>query len=104
MITMLYSLGHVVGADVALLGFLVCTLVYFGVCFLLPQNRKGGKKRVLLGWGISEALFDAALCCFYYPNGSYVNHGLGGATACLLWPVLLLFAGLLVSALHGEKE
>jgi len=104
MATMIYAwYDGVVGMEITLLGYAVCVLVYFAGCMLFRRNR-AGKGSVLAGWLVCELVCDLLWYAFFFQNGDYVNRGIGGAAACLLLPVLLLTAGLIVTSLNGAAE
>ena len=105
MITAFYSLDRVVGAEIMLIGFGSCTLLYYVLCLIAKDNRSCRSILfVTLGWLIAEALCDGAWFAYYFPYGYYVNHGIGGIYAVLLWPVLLVLAGLTVTTLNAKEK
>ena len=103
MITMIYAwIAGVMGMEITLACYGICVLLYFGLCFLFRTNRIG-KLRVLCGWLISEVLCDLFWYVCYFENGDYVNRGLAGSLACVLLPILLGLAGLVVTALNESE-
>ena len=103
MLTVLYMLlDGIVGMGITLAGYALCVAAYFFLCFLFRCNRMG-KRKVFFGWLACELLCDVLWYLIYYPNGSYVNYGLGGATGSLLLPAALAAAGVLVAAINQEK-
>ena len=90
MITAIYSLSKVNGAELWLLFWLVCVVVYLGIGFLLKNNRtKKGVKNVLIGLLIAEVLIDLVWAIIYYHNGTYLNYGIGAVFGLLLWVPIL---------------
>ena len=95
MLTALYSVGSVAGADLWMKVVLLTSLAYFLICFSFRRSRSGrGVLTVLMGWlqpqclaafGVETDVWDQ--------TGAYRNGGLGSAVALLLWPVLLCLAG-----------
>lgn len=105
MITALYSLSRVSGAELTLIWYLGWCLLYFLLCSLAKDNRTHQcLHRMALGWLIAEVICDGAWFAFYFPSGHYVNHGIGSMYASLLWPVLLLLAGLVVTAINAKRK
>lgn len=103
MISALYALGRVNGAETFLLGFTGCALLYLAVCFLFPCNRKPKcRRRIFAGLIITGLFCDTVIFFGMFPGGEYVNHGIGSAYGVLLWPLLLLLVGSVLTAFHGE--
>ncbi len=90
MVTAIYSLSQVHGAELWLLFWLVCVIVYLGISFLIKDNRtKNGVKSVLIGLLIAEVSVDLMWAVIYYDNGTYLNYGIGAVYGLLLWiPIL----------------
>lgn len=102
MVTAVYSLGQVVGADLWLGGYLVCALLYVAVCLLFRFNRcKKGLLAVALAFLLAEIVCDGIWYATFYPNGTYENPSLAGAGALLVWPALLCLAGAAVSMFNS---
>ena len=92
MVTAIYSLSHVHGAELWLLFWSICIIVYLGVCFAMKCNRtKSGIKTTLIGLLIAEVIIDLVWAIIYYYNGSYINYGIGAMYGIIMWiPVLIL--------------
>ncbi len=92
MITAIYSLANVHGAELWLLFWFICIVIYVGMCFIIKPNRtKSGAKTTLVGLLIAEIIIDLAWAIIYYHNGSYINYGVGAIYGLVMWiPVLLL--------------
>ncbi len=105
MLIAVYSMGHVVGAEVWALIALVCALLYMGVCCLFRYNRsRQGMKRILLGLLAAEAVYDVACAVILYPGGEYHNYGLGSAYMVLfIWFGLLAFSGLVLTGINAQE-
>lgn len=90
MVTAIYSLSQVYGAELWLLFWFVCAAIYLGICFLIKDNRtKKGIKNVLIGLLVSEVIIDLVWAIIYYHNGTYLNYGIGAVYGLLLWiPIL----------------
>lgn len=98
MITAIYSLGNIYGAGLWLLYWLICLIVYIGVCFMIKPNRtQSGIKVSLIGLLIAELMIDLLWAAIYYPNGSYKNRGIVAAYALLLWIPVLIITGIFVT-------
>ena len=90
MVTAIYSLSQVHGAELWLLFWLVCVVVYLGIGFLVKDNRtKKGIKNVLIGLLIAEVIIDLMWAIIYYHNGTYLNYGIGAVYGLLLWVPIL---------------
>lgn len=93
MVTAVYSLGRVNGAEVWLTGWLICAAAFFLAGFLRKENRNVREfNRRLTGLLVVSNVADLVWFPFYYPNGEYANPGIAGAYMLLLWPVLLIAA------------
>ncbi len=92
MITAIYSLSHIHGAEIWLLFWCICTLFYLAMCFLIKTNRtENGRKKVWLGLLLAELLVDAFWAILYYHNGAYINYGVGAVYGLFTYiPVLIL--------------
>ena len=78
MITAIYSLSQVHGAEWWLLFWLICAAAYVGISFLIKHNRtKRGIKTALIGLLIAEVLMDLVWAVIYYHKGTYTNYGIG---------------------------
>lgn len=104
MITAIYSLGGVHGAEIWLVFWILCAAAYFGICAIFKANRgKLGMKEVLL-WGlIAEFAVDLIWALVYYHNISYINYGIGAVYGLIIWPVFLVAAGILAT-LKNKKQ
>jgi len=98
MITAIYSLANVHGAELWLVGWVLCTLLYVGLCMLLSCNRrKPYRTTVWVGLLAAEVANDLLWALIYYPNGSYINYGVGAVYGLFLWPFILFIAGIIVT-------
>lgn len=90
MVTAVYSLTRVHGAELWLLFWLACAAAYLGISFRMERNRtKRGARNVWLGLLLAEGIVDLAWAVIYYRNGTYYNYGIGAVYGLLLWiPVL----------------
>ena len=105
MLVSLYALGKVVGAEVMLIGVLVCAALYLAAG-LIPRcgRARKGRRAVWLGLLGAELVCDGAWWLLYFPDGDYHNHGIGGVYGALLWPLLLLVVGGVVWAVNAGRE
>ena len=99
MITAIYSLTQVQGAELWLLFWLVSIVIYLGISFLIKHNRtKKGVKNVLIGLLIAEVIIDLMWAIIYYRNGTYLNYGIGAVYGLLLWvPILGVTLGIITA-------
>lgn len=94
MLTALYSVGSVAGADLWMKVVLLTSLAYFLICFSFRRSRSGrGVLTVLMGCCSQNCCATWYGFAWFWPGGAYRNGGLGSAVALLLWPVLLCLAG-----------
>ena len=96
MITAIYSLSQVHGAELWLLFWFICLVVYLGICYIFKSNRtKSGISTVLIGLLIAEVIVDLIWAIIYYHNGSYINYGIGAVYGLFTWiPILLITAAI----------
>ena len=92
MITAIYSLSRVYGAELWLLFWLICVVIYLAIGLFIKNNRTGnGVKNVLIGLLIAEAITDLMWAAIYYHNGTYLNHDIGAVYGVFLWvPILVI--------------
>ena len=54
-----------------------------------PNRTKAGVKAVFIGLMAAELIIDFVWAAIYYPNGSYINYGIGAIYGLFMWiPVL----------------
>ena len=99
MVTAIYSLTYVHGAELWLLFWFLCVLGYVGICLMLKPNRtKNGIKTTMIGLLIAEVVIDLAWAIIYYHNGTYLNYGVGAVYGLFLWIPVLVITSIIVSA------
>jgi hypothetical protein len=104
MVTAIYSLDKINGAEIMLLGWVICGIIYLLFCLLMRENRsRQGLRNVLWYLLVSEIVTDVIWAILYYEDGSYVNYGLGSIYGVLIWPIILLTAGTFVTIQNREK-
>lgn len=105
MVTAIYSLSQVHGAELWLLFWFVCVVTYLGLGFLIKDNRtKNGAKNVLIGLLIAEVIVDLVWAIIYYHNGAYLNYSIGAVYGILLWVPILLVTLVIVTAKNKKSE
>ena len=105
MITAIYSLTQVQGAELWLLFWLVSIVIYLGISFLIKHNRtKKGVKNVLIGLLIAEVIIDLMWAIIYYRNGTYLNYGIGAVYGLLLWVPILAVTLVIISAKNKKAD
>ena len=98
MVTAVYAMGYVYGASLWLIGWTVCAILYVGGCMLVPSNRrKGCRLAVWIGLLLADVITDIGWMLLYFPDGDYINYGIGAVGGLLLWPLLLLVTGIVVT-------
>ena len=92
MVTAIYSLSFVHGAELWLLFWFLCICIYLGICLMIKSNRtRNGIKNALIGLLIAEILIDVIWGVIYYHNGVYLNYGIGAVYGVLMWiPMLII--------------
>ena len=103
MITSMISLSYVYGAELMLILWFVCALVYVIGCLMIKANRNHIKS-ILLCLLCAEILIDITWAFIYYDQGSYINHGIGAAYALLIWPFLLMMTALLITLKNQAQK
>lgn len=105
MVTAIYSLAQVHGAELWLLFWLICVVVYLVISFLIKHNRtKKGVKNVLIGLLIAEVIIDLIWAIIYYHNGTYLNYGIGAVYGLLLWIPILVVTLVIITAKNRNAE
>lgn len=105
MVTAIYSLSKVHGAELWLLFWLACVAVYLVISFLIKDNRtKKGVKNVLVGLLVAEVIIDLLWAMIYYHNGTYLNYGIGAVYGLLLWVLVLAVTLFIITATNKRAE
>lgn len=105
MVTAIYSLSQVHGAELWLLFWLICVVVYLVISFLVKRNRsKSGIKNVLVGLLIAEVIIDLMWAVIYYHNGTYMNYGIGAVYGLLLWIPVLIATLVIATAINRKAD
>ena len=104
MVTAIYSLSQVHGAELWLLFWLVCLVAYLILCFAIKCNRtKQGRKRVFIGLLVVEVVVDLIWAIIYYRNGVYINYGIGAVYGMFIWIPALIITAIIVSNKNKMK-
>lgn len=105
MVTALYSLSYVYGAELWLLFWFICLVAYLCICFVIKANRSlSGIKTVFIGALIAEVIVDVAWALIYYHNGIYTNYGVGAVYGLLMWIPVLIITGIIVTIRNQKKQ
>lgn len=105
MITAIYSLSQVHGAELWLLFWFICLVAYWGICYIFKPNRtKSGIKTVLIGLLIAEVVIDLIWAIIYYHNGSYINYGIGAVYGLFMWIPVLVITAIVVTAKNRKQH
>lgn len=95
MLTALFSLNKVNGAEIWLFAWFCCALGYFGLALLAKQHRTLTGIKNLAFWFLAAAILtDLVWALLYYDHVNYVNRGIGAVYGFLLWPLALVTAGI----------
>lgn len=104
MLSAIYLVPRVVGGDLMLLIWAVCTVIYLACGLLRRKNRgKRGRRQLLAGLLVSELLVDISVFGVFFPEGEYRNWGVGAVYAVVLWPAALLTAYVLTAVFGAEQ-
>lgn len=105
MVTAIYSLSQVHGAELWLLFWFLCVVVYLGISLFMRQNRtKQGVKNMLIGLLIAEFVIDIVWAIIYYHNGTYLNYGIGAVYGLFLWIPVLIVTLIVVTYMNKRTE
>ena len=105
MVTAIYSLSQVHGAELWLVFWLVCVVAYLGISFIIRYNRtKKGIKNVFIGLLVAEVIIDLAWAIIYYHNGTYLNYGIGAVYGLLLWVPVLAVTLAIIAAKNRKAD
>ena len=105
MVTAIYSLSQVHGAELWLLFWFFCVAVYLSVSLLFKHNRtKKGIKNVLISLLIAEVIVELLWAIIYYHNGSYMNYGIGAVYGLLLWIPILAVTLIIITVKNKKSE
>ena len=105
MVTAIYSLSLVHGAELWLLFWGICVWVYLGIAILIKKNcTKQGIKNMLIGLLIAEVFTDLIWAIIYYHNATYINYGIGAVYGLLLWIPVLIITLIIVTIKNGRNE
>ena len=105
MVTAIYSLSQVHGAELWLLFWVICVVVYLVISFLIKTNRsKTGIKNVLIGLLIAEVIINLVWAVIYYHNGTYMNYGIGAVYGLLLWIPILVATLVITTAINRKAK
>ena len=98
MVTAIYSLSQVHGAELWLLFWFICLIAYLILCFAIKCNRtKQGRKNVFIGLLVAEVVVDFIWAIIYYRNGEYINSGIGAVYGMFMWVPALIITAIIVS-------
>ena len=104
MVTAVYSLSRVHGAEIWLMFWFVCVAVYIACGLMFKHNRtRKGIITVLTGLVIAELITDIFWAVVYYENGVYVNYGIVAALGMLIWVPVLAITLLAVTVKNGNN-
>lgn len=106
MVTAVYSLTYVHGAELWLLFWLLCVIGYLGICFMMKQNRtKNGIRTIMIGLLIAEVIVDLIWAIVYYHNGTYLNYGVGAVYGVVFsWIPALIITAVIVTVINRKAK
>ena len=105
MVTAIISLSKVHGAEMWLIGWIVCMCAYFTIMLLIKDNRKHKKaiKNTFFWFLVGEFIADLTWALIYYNNSGYINYGVGAICGLFIWPIVLIVAGILATIENKKK-
>lgn len=95
---------HVTGAEMILLGFLLC-IGFFILVFMLfkaNRNKKAITVYIIILFLLFE-VFDIIWYLYFFPKGEYVNRGLASIHIFLIFPLLGLILNSIITVLNTNK-
>ena len=105
MITAIFTLSQVRGAELWLLFWCISLIAYIGIGYRLKSNHtKQGIKNLLIGLLIAEVANDLVWSIAYYLNGSLLDYGVGLVYGLCLWVPLLLITLIIVTTKNKTVE
>ena len=105
MITAIYSLTQVQGAELWLLFWCISLVSYIGIGYKLKINHtKQGIKNMLIGLLIAEVANDLVWSIAYYFNGTLLDYGIGLTYGLCLWVPLLVVTLIIVTIKNKRVE
>ena len=105
MITAIFTLSQVRGAELWLLFWCISLVAYIGIGYRLKANHtKPGFKNLLIGLQIAEVANDLAWSIAYYFNDTLLDYGIGLVYGLYLWVPLLVITLLIVTIKNKRVE
>lgn len=106
MVTAIYSLTYVHGAEIWLLLWLLGVIGYLGICLMIKPNRtKNGLRITMIGLLIAEVIVDLIWAIVYYHNGTYLNYGVGAVYGIVFsWIPALIITAVIVTGKNSKNE
>ncbi len=103
MITAIRSLEQVQGGYLFGIFFAGCMLLYLLFNVMIQHNRTPiGRMVFLIGAIAAAILCDVIWTVWFYPQGEYVNRGLGGSIiGMFVWPGVLICVTLIVNFINA---
>ena len=105
MITAIFTLSQVRGAELWILFWGISLVAYIGIGYRLKSNHtKQGIKNLLIGLLIAEVANDLVWSIAYYFNGGLLYYGVGLVYGLCLWVPLLLITLIIVTTKNKRVE
>ena len=105
MITAIFTLLQVRGAELWLLFWCISIVAYIGIGYKLKVNHtKQGIKNMLIGLLIAEVVNDLVWSIVYYFNGTLLDYGIGLVYGLYLWVPLLVVTLIIVTKKNKRVE
>ena len=98
MITAIFTLSQVHGAELWLLFWCISLVAYIGIgCSLKANHTRQGIGTLLIGLLIAEVANDLVWAIAYYFNGILLDYGVGLVYGLCLWIPLLIVTLIIVT-------
>ena len=105
MITAIISIGQAQGGEIWLAGWLLCAALYFVFLLLWKANQTSANAKNIVFWFLAaECCNDLIWAVVSYGSPAYIHYGIAAVYGLLLWPVLLLAAGVIASVQNRKSH
>ena len=105
MITAIISIGQAQGGEAWLAGWLLCAALYFVFLLVRKTNQTSANAKNIVFWFLAaECCNDLIWAVVSYGSPAYIHYGIAAVYGLILWPLLLLAAGVIASAQNRKSH
>ena len=106
MIAALFSIGQAQGGEVWLAGWVLCAAFYFALLLFQKANQTSANAKNIVFWFLAaECCNDLIWAVVSYGSPAYIHYyGIAAVYGLILWPLLLLAAGVIASAQNRKSH